>query len=145
MIPQKSTNRQQKVWNTLYRLTQFMKESGHYQNLPAMGAAIVYKGDIVGLGYNNLKSHPFALKFSKHPEAIFLHAEIAAIHNAMKILTNEELSKCDLYILRYKSNRTLGLAKPCEGCMKAIVQFGIKKVFYTVDANDMTEEFFSKL
>jgi len=102
-------------------------------------AAVVYRNKIVSIGYNRRKSHPFQAKFSKNPEAIFLHAEVHAIKNALRELTVEELKDTELYITRVKKPKAgdnhfvWGLAKPCCGCEREIAEFGIKRTVYTTD------------
>jgi tRNA(Arg) A34 adenosine deaminase TadA len=98
-------------------------------------ACIMHRGDIVSFGINQLKSHPFQAKFAKHPEAIYLHAEIHAIYNALKTLDVNDLSKCSLYVLRVTKNNSVDTSCPCEGCMMAINTFNIKNVFYTAKSN----------
>lgn len=101
--------------------------------LPKMAAVIYYRRDLISFGYNSLKSHPFAAKYCRHPEAIYLHAEIAAIRKALSVLTLAELRASDLYVARVLKNGTPALAKPCSGCMRAIVEFGIQNVVWTED------------
>ena len=104
-----------------------------------IAAAVVYRGDIVSFGHNQKKSHPFQAKFGKNEGCIYLHAEVDAIKNALRCMPVEELRNADLYISRAKrpeprsSKFVSGLAKPCTGCLKAIVAFGIRNVFYTCD------------
>jgi tRNA(Arg) A34 adenosine deaminase TadA len=105
----------------------------------SIAAAVVYKNSVVAVGINQRKSHPFAAQFRKNEHAIYLHAETDAIKNALKHISVEELSKASLYIARTKQvsstddTRIWGLAKPCEGCQKAIATFGIRNVYYTCD------------
>jgi len=96
-----------------------------------LAACLLYKGDFVSIGTNKFKSHPFQAKYSKHHEAIYLHAETDAIKNALRILSTDELSRCTMFICRIKQDGSYGLAKPCDGCMKAIATFNIKNVLYT--------------
>jgi len=102
-------------------------------------AAVVYRNKIVSVGYNRKKSHPFQAKYAKNSEAIFLHAEVHAIKNALREIPVEDLSKCELYITRVKRPRShsegfiWGLSKPCPGCERAIAEFGIKRTIYTCD------------
>ena len=104
-----------------------------------LAAAVVYKRDIVSIGVNKRKSHPFQKKYGKNQDAIFLHAEILAIHNALKKISPEELAKSSLYVCRMRytdqkrSSMEYGLACPCDGCKKAIAAFDIKEVYYTKD------------
>lgn len=97
-------------------------------------AAIVLKNEIISLGVNRLKTDPFQKRFGKTPYSIYLHAEIAAIKNAIKRLNAGDLSKATLYVARVKSVKdsvVYGLAKPCSGCQRAIAEFGIKQVIFT--------------
>ena len=102
-----------------------------------LAAAVVYKNEIVAIGVNQKKSHPFQAKFGKNGHAIFLHAEISAIKNALQHIDEKELSKSTLYVCRVKyvsprkGSFTWGLAKPCVGCQRAIVTFDIKSVIYS--------------
>jgi tRNA(Arg) A34 adenosine deaminase TadA len=104
-------------------------------------AAISYKGDIISFGMNELKSDPFQAKYSKNEQAIYRHAETSAIKNAIKRAGKLDLSDYTLHVCRIKYDDAprgkkrfiRGLARPCEGCSKAIKRFGIKNTFYTCD------------
>jgi deoxycytidylate deaminase len=105
-----------------------------------IAACIVYKNEIVSIGINQLKSHPFQAKFSRHEDSIFLHAETDAIKNSLKHISVEQLSKSSLFVCRIKyaeqkkkKIQMRGLCMPCEGCQRAIATFNIKKVVYTCD------------
>lgn len=104
-----------------------------------IAAAIVYKNDIISFGVNQRKSHPFQAQFCRNHQSIFLHAETDAIKNALKFIDQETLSRSTLYICRMKYVGTdrrkfvYGLSKPCDGCMRAIANFDIKNVVYSLD------------
>lgn len=104
-------------------------------------AAIVYKNEIISFGNNSRKTHPLQAKFSKNNESIQLHAEIDAIKNALKIISQHELSKSVLYVCRVKffdetrRKMIFGISKPCIGCARAIANFNITKIVYTLDDN----------
>ena len=104
-----------------------------------MVCAVVYRKNIITIGANSYKTHPIMNEYGINDSSIYLHAEIDAINKALKLLSKEQLSKCDLYVLRVKRENGCGsawirgLAKPCDGCMKAIKQYKIKKVYYTKD------------
>lgn len=110
-----------------------------------ISAAIVRKGRVISYGNNYMKTHPFQVKYSRNPESIFLHAEVNAIKNALRCIEVDDLLDCTLYICRQKYSASDkksmidGMAKPCDGCMKAIVEFGIKKVVYTTDEQGVFE------
>lgn len=101
-----------------------------------LAAGLLYKGDFVSIGTNQSKSHPFQAQFTKHHEAIYLHAETDAIKNGLKVLSLTELSKCTLFVCRIKQDQSFGLARPCEGCMRAIANFDIRRVYYTTGERD---------
>ena len=104
-----------------------------------LAAAVVMRNKIISIGINQMKSHTFQKKYGRNDESIFLHAETDAIKNALKVIDMEELSKCNLYIVRVKKPKpkskewVWGLAKPCSGCQRAIATFGIRNVIYTTD------------
>ena len=83
---------------------------------------------------------------SKNEHAIFLHAEVAAIKNALREINVDDFSKCDIYITRVKkekpfSNKFIwGLSKPCRGCERAIAEFGLKRTIYTCDNGEYDEQ-----
>jgi deoxycytidylate deaminase len=95
-----------------------------------VSAAVVYKNRIVSYGVNSYKTSPFQKKYGKNEHAIFLHAEIAAIKNASRHLTLSQLSHSVLIICRV-NDQGLAMSKPCVGCQRAIIEFGIKQVFFT--------------
>jgi deoxycytidylate deaminase len=65
-----------------------------------MTAAIVRGKDIISLGANQMRTHPFQAKFGKNPESLFWHAETNAIYNALRVMDVEGLKKADLYVCR---------------------------------------------
>jgi len=104
-------------------------------------ALITYKNEVISLACNRFKSHPFQKKFGRADEAIFLHAEISAIKQALRRLSLKELSKSSLYVVRVSINTNDNkphfiYSKPCDGCMRAIAEFDISKVFYSNDGGD---------
>ena len=96
-----------------------------------LAACIEYRNDIIAYGFNQTKTHPFQAKFAKHQEAIYLHAEVHAIYNALKKLPVEELSKCTLYVMRVNKEGEALISCPCKGCQMAINTFNIKHVYFT--------------
>jgi len=98
-----------------------------------MAAAIVNRNTILGIGCNRMKSHPFQAKYSKNGESIYLHAEIHAIKNALRDYSVDELKGSTLIVLRRKIRKQHGLAKPCEGCMRALAEFGITSTIYSTE------------
>jgi deoxycytidylate deaminase len=125
----------ERIFNVLSHLARDVRDFGSSR----LAAAIVHKNDIVGFGINQRKSHPFQAKYSKNPHSIYLHAEISAIHNALKNLEVEDLKRSSLYVCRvkytseWKKHMIFANSCPCPGCMRAICDFGIKNVYHTID------------
>lgn len=94
-------------------------------------AAAIYIGNkMISLGVNQLKSHPLQKKFGINGDAIYLHAEVDAIRNALKRVGINELRNATLYVTKSKKGLA-GMSKPCLGCQRAIMHFGIKSVHWT--------------
>ena len=108
-------------------------------------SAIVYRNQVAAFGFNSLKSHPLQVKYGKNSESIFLHSEVDAIKNSLRSLSLRELSRSTIYVARIKQissvdNRLVpGMSCPCAGCMRAIVEFDIKRVIYTCDDGGIEE------
>lgn len=101
------------------------------EKLPALAAVLVLKEGGYVTGYNRLKTHPLQARFSSRPGAIYLHAEVDAIVNALRYHTLSDLDGSALYVARVLKNGQPALAKPCAGCQRAIVHFGIQHVEWT--------------
>lgn len=85
------------------------------------------KGNILSIGKNSyIKTHPVQYKYNLHnPEKIFLHAEIDAL------LKCKSDNYHTMIICRMTKLCNITMAKPCIGCMKALKDYNIKKVYYT--------------
>lgn len=100
-----------------------------------LGAVVVDKRkNVLGVGFNQMeRTHPKA-RFSneKYP---FLHAELSALLG----LKHEETQGGSVYVFRQKKDGTMGNAKPCPGCMQALKDMGIRRVYFS-DENGYKEE-----
>ena len=87
-----------------------------------VGAALFKKNKLVGLGFNQKKTHP------RCPTNHSQHAEF----NTCIGMNREELADgLTIYIARLTRTGKVGLARPCESCDNMLVGLGIKKIFYT--------------
>ena len=123
--------------NTLFKLASSIEKVAGAR----IASSIVLKNSVLSFGFNQRKTHPFQAKFGKNIDSIYLHAEVDAIKNALKSYSLEDLKNSVLYVARSKTInklQVLGLAKPCEGCMRAIANFNIKNVIYSTDAGYST-------
>lgn len=95
------------------------------------------KGYVIGSGINSYKTHPIMANGFYKEEQIYLHAEAAAIVEAMRTTPESDLKGCTLYVVRVKKGKNMewaeGLAKPCAGCMGLMQSVGINTVEWTED------------
>lgn len=130
-----------RIVNSLWELTSSIQPVANAR----IAAAVIHKNQIVGVGINQRKSHPLQKKYAKNEDAIFLHAEINAIRNAVHVLTLDDFKKSDIIIVRRKFQKikngydypVFGLAKPCIGCMEAIKDFGIRNIYHSCDEDEL--------
>ena len=113
-----------------------------------VASALIYRNKIISFGTNQMKSHPYQLRYGTNQQCVFWHAETSAIYTADKKLGFDKFEKSVLYVSRVKYKNTekqkfvSGLAQPCDGCMRCIRQYGIKRVIYTLDhQEDMQENY----
>lgn len=102
-----------------------------------IGCVAVYQGNIIGIGCNCNKTHPIQKKYNKYRKPSDsmlpkLHAEINCI-NSIKHLEGINFSKIKLYIYRIRKDQPFGLARPCPSCMAAIMDLGIRDIYYTTN------------
>lgn len=84
-------------------------------------------------GFNKNKTHP---KFANGIDFYTIHAEMDAL---LKFRTRTDLSPVVIYVFRMNSNG-FAMAKPCPSCMKYIIEYGIKKIYYTIPKYPFYEE-----
>ena len=82
------------------------------------------------VGINKRKTHPEALKIFRNGEhGSCMHAEIDAIVKIPRDIRH----KIKLFVMRFKKDGNLTMAKPCKMCQTFITNQGIntKNVYYT--------------
>ena len=100
-------------------------------DLQKMGAVIVKRKRVLGEGQNSRKTHPLQRRFSNHDLKTAIHAEIAAIVDALRNHEIEELRGSEIFVARIMKNGSTGKAKPCTSCQKALDEYGISAVYWT--------------
>lgn len=100
-------------------------------DLNRMAAIIAKRREVLGIGLNSRKTHPLQYFFSKSHVKVSVHAEIAAIIDALKTNEAEDLIGSSIFVARVLKNGSRATAKPCEICQRAIKAYGIKAVYYT--------------
>jgi len=86
-------------------------------------ALVVNKNQVLSIGYNQPKTHPI----SEGTPQSHLHAEMDAL------LRCGAPAGADVIVARSKPSGKPGLAKPCEICQTILGEFGVRRVFYTVN------------
>lgn len=118
-----------------------------------IGCVIVYKKHIVASACNTNKTSPKQKKYNKirkfnkgtKPTKHSMHAEIRALslipYPLAQTINWRDVS---VYVYRICKGKRLGqgLARSCPGCMAALKDKGIKKLFYTTDTGFCYEELY---
>ncbi len=113
-----------------------------------LGCVVAYKRKVIAEGHNSNKTHPIQKVYNEgyrtanneYWPSHTLHAEMACLIEAEKVLTKEELSKATLYVCRTRRITPYGLARPCPACMKRIKDLGIRHIYYTTNDGFAEEE-----
>lgn len=117
-------------------------QNSNSQNRAKLAASLVIRNEIISVGYNSYKTHPLQKRFSKNIEAIFKHAEVDCIINALRYVDYDDFSKSTLYVYRVKKltkdhvDWSDGYSEPCCGCKQAIDHFKIKKVVFSTEEDN---------
>lgn len=100
---------------------------GRNRNSYRLGAAVFSgSGTLYGVGYNNYRTHPFLVKYTKFP---IQHAESAAILDAGLW----RCGKANIVVVRSLRDGSIANAKPCGICEQIMRDVGISDVFFSTD------------
>lgn len=106
-------------------------KSQHRQH--KVGAVIVRGGNIVSVGYNQMRPSSFLGTQT-------LHAEAAVILKLLKEGKLSTLAGSEIYVTRFTKGGRVGLAKPCKDCELLIHSVGIRRIHYTNDSGETVTE-----
>ena len=73
--------------NTVMNTLAIMAQANDEYPRARLAAALVKNNKIISFGINRKKTDPLQAKFGKNKDAIYLHAEIHAIKNALRDYT----------------------------------------------------------
>lgn len=94
-----------------------------------LACALDKKGKVLSIRSNDYQcSHPVQKHFAElvgRPDAIYLHAEISAL-----IAAKKEVYK--MIVVRVDADGSPVLAKPCKICERAMKEYGVKVIEYTI-------------
>lgn len=103
-------------------------------------AVIVKGGSIISWSSNLPKMNAYTAIMTDNPDCFSIHAEVAAIFRARQ---KTDLRGCKMFVARItKDNKItqspgkIALAMPCKTCARAIANYGIKRVIYTIGPNE---------
>lgn len=100
---------------------------------PKLEARVYRKGRLICAGYNSYTKSSKLQRLYGGFKKPYVHAELDAIRNALYHVGMAGLASCELWIERYRADGTLGLARPCECCRRALEAFEFKSVYYTTE------------
>lgn len=109
----------------LNKAVETAEKSNYY---PYKIGSVIFKGKrILSCGFNAIRScSSIADKYRKTYES--LHAEQHAI---MQIKNKNLLHNASMIIIRINLSGNLSLARPCRMCMKSILFFHLKEIYYS--------------
>ena len=88
-------------------------------------AIIVVKGHIVSIGHNRkLRGNG-------------IRVLIRFMHALRTVKPGTDMSKAEMYVSRFNKNGGPLLSKPCDECMLAIRESGIRKVHYSLHCDEL--------
>lgn len=106
-----------------------------------IGCIAVYKGRIIAKGSNSEKTHPIQMHYNKYRTIRGINTQVLPkVHAEVKCLSklknmNVDFKKVKLFIYRIRCDQPYGLARPCPACMMAIMDSGIRNIYYTTDTS----------
>lgn len=112
------SHKQKKYFELAKRLS---RKSDHHKF--KLGCVIVNGRQIVGLGYNQLKSHTKSPHVWKR-----VHSEFHAILGVLPA----DLKGAEVYVYRETKNGDPAIAKPCPVCEKMLCDCGIRHVYFSI-------------
>lgn len=106
-----------------------------------IGCVAVYKGNIIGAGFNTNKTHPIQNYYNRYrinKGMAKFHAEINCLNQIRHL--NIQFSKVKLYINRIRKDQEYAICRPCPSCMAAIKDLGISNIYYTTNEGYVYEK-----
>lgn len=121
-----------------------------------LGAVVVSShGYVISTGYNSNKTHPLQRYYNKKyrtfkysggkPIYDLIHAEMQALISIPKCVDlNLDYSKVKIYIYRICPGKRLGFGNsfPCPACRHALMDRGIRNIYYTTDTGYAYQKLF---
>lgn len=131
-----------KLLNRIVDISKSMCPNVWADDLKSFHAAfIVRKNRIVKIGWNKAKTNPNSLR---HPYVnksgrkinVYTHAELDVVLK----MGRDDLSDCEIVVIRIDGQGKLNNSKPCSGCAHLLRQTNIKRIYYSTSAQTITTE-----
>lgn len=117
-----------------------------------IGCIAVYGNTIIGIGCNTNKTHPLQQYYNRYRTLVddngnYLLPKTHAEMNCINSLRHLDIpfSKVKLYIFRIQNAHPCGMARPCPSCMAAIMDLGIREIYYTTNDGYAFEKLHSQV
>jgi len=123
-----------KLLNSLCRMYDYIYTDKPYKNTKTV-SFLIYKGKVVSFGINSDKTSPLQNKYRLTTDLKYIENFVDKEHSEVnclgKVHPKFRFDKCEIVIISKKKDGDFRLARPCDVCMAAIKDFGIKKIYYT--------------
>lgn len=101
-----------------------------------LGACITLGRKVLGVGYNKINRYQSKVKTGSWDGS--LHAEIAAVLDALRKYPVGRLEGATVTVVRISKSGELRLAMPCKNCYNSLRNLGIKEVRFSNDSGGFT-------
>lgn len=129
-------NLSDKLLNKYFDMARSISQLSDYYKQHHLGCVMIYKGKVIADGYNSLKTSPMQKQYNKYrefdedsPNSGSLHAEMMTLERCKYL--DVEWSKVKVFIYREHKSGIKAIAAPCPACRKALIDRGIKHIYYT--------------
>ncbi|KAI4475548.1 hypothetical protein M0802_015108 [Mischocyttarus mexicanus] len=118
-------------WDDYFMAIAILSSKRSKDPVTRVGACIVDKNNIiVGVGYNGMPRNcsDDVFPWEKNSKEELNNKKLYVCHAEMNAILNKNMNKlegCRMYVTLF----------PCNECAKAIIQSGLKKIFYMSDKN----------
>lgn len=130
--------------SSIYRNLKRAKAIAQCSDFPRqrLGAILVKGNKVLAVGYNQTKTYPIQKKYNKYRNFVLKDPKNnGVIHAEMVLLQKTKYDSIDwpnviLYVSREDRDGNWKIARPCEACLEAIKDRGIKTVYYSIAENE---------
>lgn len=120
---------------SLCRLYEYIYADKPFRNTKTV-SFLMYKNKMVAFGVNSDKTSPMQKLYRTRTELKdiknFIDKEHSEINCLRKVdYMDIDFKKAELVVISKRCDGNYRLARPCQVCMTAVKDFGIRKIYYT--------------